>query len=371
MNNRGKTRRRNPEYRETEKEISRIRRHARNNGNDQPSGIGELQQRLRTLPVGDPQDPHYRRLRYVRYADDLLLGFTGPRKEAERIKQQLAEILHDELKLELSPDKTLITHARTGAAKFLGYEITVQHANNKISRGGRITHGLRATNGKIRLRVPISVIKTKCAPYLKRGKPTHLDFLLSHTDHDIVGIYGAQYRGIVQYYLLAGDVWRLDRLKGVMLTSMLKTLAAKHNSTVTKMANKYKTTIRTPSGPRRCFEAHINRAGRKPLVTRFGGIPLKRQRKTVLTDQRINPVIPRRQGSELLARLARGRCELCDKRTKVQAHQIRKLAELATTDQPQPAWAELMRRMRRKTLIVCPSCHDSIHARQPATTNTQ
>ena len=194
---------------------------------------------------------------------------------------------------------------------------------------------------------------------------------MNHTDYEIVGIYGAQYRGIIQYYLLAGDVWRLDRLKGVMLTSMLKTLAAKHGSTVTKMANKYKTTIPTPYGPRRCFEAHIIRAGRKPLVTRFGGIPLKRRRKTVLTDRAINPVIPRRQGSELLVRLARGRCELCDKRTKVQVHQIRKLTELATTDRPQPAWAELMRRMRRKTLIVCSSCHDSIHAKQPATADTQ
>ncbi|HZE33257.1 MAG TPA: reverse transcriptase domain-containing protein [Actinoallomurus sp.] len=371
MNNRGKTRRRNPEYREVETEIGRVRRHARNNGDGQPAGIGELRQRLRTLPVGDPQDPHYRRLRYVRYADDLLLGFTGPRKEAERIKQQLAEILRDELKLELSPDKTLITHARTGAARFLGYEITVQHADNKISRGGRITHGLRATNGKIRLRVPVSVIKTKCAPYLKRGKPAHLDLLLSHTDHNIVGIYGAQYRGIVQYYLLAGDVWRLDRLKGVMLTSMLKTLAAKHGSTVTKMANKYKTTIPTPYGPRRCFEARINRAGRKPLATRFGGIPLKRQRKKVLIDRNINPVIPRRQGNELLARLARGRCELCDKRTTIQVHQVRTLAELATSNQPQPEWTELMRRMRRKTLMACSPCHDSIHAKQPAKVNTQ
>ena len=172
MNNRGRSRRRNPAYREIETNIKHIRRNTRNSGNGRPDGLGELHQRLRKLPVGDPQDPHYRRLRYVRYADDLLLGFTGPRKEAERIKQQLAEILRDELKLELSPEKTLITHARTGAARFLGYEITVQHADNKISRGGRITHGLRATNGKIRLRVPVSVIKTKVCP-LPQARQTH------------------------------------------------------------------------------------------------------------------------------------------------------------------------------------------------------
>jgi group II intron reverse transcriptase/maturase len=372
MNNRGTVRRKSPAYREIENAINRIRqRHARHNLDGEPAGVRALRQQLRTLPVGDPQDPSYRRLRYVRYADDILLGFTGPKHEAMRIKQQLAEILRDELKLELAQDKTLITHARTGAARFLGYEITVQHSNRKISRGGRITHGMRATNGKIRLRVPTAVIKQKCAPYLKRGKPAYLNLLRDRTDHHIIGLFGAQYRGIVQYYLLAGDIWRLDRLKGVMLTSMLKTLAAKHNSTVTKMANKHKTTIPTPYGPRRCFEAHITRTGRKPLVARFGGIPLKRQRKAILTDRPNDPYIPRRQGSELLARLTRGYCELCDKRANVQVHQTRKLADLATTGQPQPAWAELMRKMRRKTLIVCPPCHETIHTEQPAAINTQ
>jgi group II intron reverse transcriptase/maturase len=362
MNNRGTARRKNPAYREIENEINRLRqRLARHNTDENHARIRQLRHQLRTLPAGDPQDPHFRRLRYVRYADDVLLGFTGPRKEAERIKQQLAEILRDELKLDLSPEKTLITHARTGAARFLGYEIIVQHANRKISRGGRVIHGMRATNGKIRLRVPRMVIKEKCAPYLKHGQPAHLDFLRERSDHEIVGLYGAQYRGIVQYYLLAGDVWRLDRLKGVMLTSMLKTLAAKHGSTVTKMATKHKTTIATPHGPRRCFEASVHRAGRKPLVARFGGIPLKRRRKAVLTDRPLDSFTPRRHGSQLLARLSRGRCELCDKRTEVQVHQVRKLAELTATGQPQPEWVELMSRMRRKTLIVCRRCHELIH----------
>jgi group II intron reverse transcriptase/maturase len=372
MNNRGAARRKNPAYREIENAIKNLRQlHAYHKRDGEPAGVRTLRQQLRKLPAGDPQDPHYRRLRYIRYADDVLLGFTGPKHEAERIKQQLAEILRDDLKLDLSPEKTLITHARTGAARFLGYEITTQHADRKISRGGRITHGLRAANGKIRLCVPTSVIRKKRAPYLSRGKPAHLAFLRDHTDHDIIGIYGAQYRGIVQYYLLAGNVWRLDRLKEAMLTSMLKTLAAKHDSTVTKMANKYKTTITTPYGPRRCFAAHVHRAGRKPLVARFGGIPLKRQRKAVLTDPPTDPIVPRRPGSQLLARLAQGHCELCDKRTTIQAHQVRKLADLTTPGRPQPPWAELMSRMRRKTLIICEPCHETIHNGQPAVTNTQ
>ena len=189
---------------------------------------GELRKQLRSLPSGDPHDPGYRRLRYSRYADDHLLGFTGPKAEAEQIKTRLAAFLRDDLKLELTQEKTLITHARTGAARFLGYEITVQHSRDR-----------RTVNGVIGLRVPTAVIKAKCAPYLKRGKPEHRTELLNLDDPTIVSTYGAEYRGIVQYYLLAGDVWRLNRLQWVTQTSMLKTLAAKHGSTVTKMARKY------------------------------------------------------------------------------------------------------------------------------------
>lgn len=148
-------------------------------------------------PAGhqDPQDPRYQRLRYARYADDQLLGFTGPKAETEQIKTRLAVFLRDDLKLELSREKTLITHARTGAAKFLGYEITVQHADHR-----------RAINGAVGLRVPLDVIKAKCAPYLTLGKPEARTPLVNEDDHTIVETYGAQDRGLVNYYLLAGDV---------------------------------------------------------------------------------------------------------------------------------------------------------------------
>jgi hypothetical protein len=102
---------------------------------------------------------------------------------------------------------------------------------------------------------------------------------MNSDDHTIIATYGAEYRGIVQYYLLASDAWRLNRLRWAAETSMLKTLAAKHGSTVTKMARKYKARTVTPHGLRTCFEASAERAGRKPLVARFGGIPLKRQQK--------------------------------------------------------------------------------------------
>lgn len=353
---RGRIRADNPTYKRFGSALRRARRL------DDRVAARELRQQLRSMPSIDPQDPGYRRLRYTRYADDTLLGFTGPKAEAEQIKARLAAFLRDDLALELSPEKTLITHARTEKAAFLGYQITVQHDDRKVTRG------YRRLNGTIGLHVPPAVITANSAPYLRRGKPTHRPELTGLDDHTIVGIYGSRYRGIVQYYLHAGDVYLLDRLEWVMKTSMLKTLAAKHRSTVTTMANKYKTTIVTPHGPRRCFEATVERANRKPLVARFGGIPLQRQKTAALTDRNPAPSAPRPK--ELVTRLRAGRCELCEQRAKVEIHQVPKLADLARTGQPQPAWAQIMAERRRKTLIVCTTCHNTIHARQPATTTT-
>jgi len=153
-----------------------------------------------------------------------------------------------------------------------------------------------------------------------------------------------------------------------MLTSMLKTLAAKHRSTVSKMARKHQATIDTPYGPRRCFQASVARNGRNPLVAQFGGIPLRRQKTAVLADRKPAPVTVRRK--ELIWRLRAGRCELCEQRADVRVHHVRKLADLAKPGRPQPAWAQLMAKRRRKTLVVCATCHDTIHARQPTAMST-
>ena len=355
---RGKGRAENPAYKQVSGRIVRARRRY-----DQAELRG-LRQQLRTLPRGFPRDPGYRRLWYTRYADDHLLGFIGPKAEAEDIKARLAQFLREDLKLELSPDKTLVTHARTGAAKFLGYEITVHHADHKL------TNGRRSVNGKVALRVPRDVITAKSAPFMKFGKPERRPDPLNLTDNQIIGKYGAEWRGYLQYYLLAQHVWRLNRLQWVMLTSMLKTLAGKHRASVTAMARKHQAVIATPHGTRVCFQASVERAGKPPLVARFGGIPLKRQKKAVLDDRRPTPVTARRKGSELLARLRAGQCELCEQRAQVQVHQVSKLTDLARPGRPQPSWMQLMTKMRRKTLIVCPSCHNGIHDRQPAYTPT-
>jgi group II intron reverse transcriptase/maturase len=346
---RGVRRNPNPEHRRITNGIYRARKRGDH------AAVRALRKQQRSLPVLDPSDPGYRRLRYTRYADDILLGFTGPKTEAEEIKRRLAQFLREDLKLELSETKTLITHARTSAARFLGYEITVQHDDRKI------TAGRRSVNGGIRLSVPREVIKAKCARYMQRGKPERRPELMNEQDHAIISRYGSEYRGIVQYYLLAGDVYRLSRLHWVMLTSLLKTLAGKHDSTVSKMARKYGATIETPDGPRKCMQARVERGeGRKPLVATFGGIPLRRQQTAVLRDREPVPATSRRK--ELVHRLLAGRCELCGQADKVRVHQIRKLADLDKPGQPDPPeWVQIMTKRRRKTLVVCEACHASIH----------
>jgi group II intron reverse transcriptase/maturase len=352
---RGKRRARNPAYRTVEQEIVRARRRG------DRAEVRSLYRRLHSLPSQDPDDPGYRRLRYCRYADDTLLGFAGPKAEAEEIKQRLAQFLRDELRLRLSQEKTLVTHARTGAARFLGYEISVARTDRTTRRpSASDRRHRRSLNGTVVLRVPASVVKAKTALYLARGEPACRNPLIREDDYTIVAKFGAEYRGIVQYYLLAGDVQRLHRLRWVMETSMLKTLARKHRSSVSKMAAKHKAKIQTPHGPRTCFEASIVRDGRNPLVARFGGIALKRQKQAVIVDRQPHrPLYPHK---ELIKRLLKGQCELCRRTDGIEVHHIHKLADLVKAGADQPVWIQEMVKRRRKTLVVCDGCHAHTHA---------
>ena len=345
---RGAARAANPAYRQVDALLRRARRRG------DRAEARRLALEMRTLPSTDPMDPGYRRLKYIRYADDHILGFTGPKAEAEEIKAKLERFLRETLGLELNQDKTLITHARSQRARFLGYDITVQHSGTKIS------NGRRSANGKIALKVPPDVIRAQSARYRRRGKPWHRPRLQNLDDYDIIRAYGAEYRGVVNYYLLAKDAWRLRTLRWNAEVSMLKTLALKHQSTASKMAARHKAKIITGDGPRTCFEARRKRRGKPDLVARFGGIILRQDRRAVITDP--VPVRVRVPRKELLARLRQRECELCETGTTVAVHQVAVLRELGKPGTGQPAWAALMARKRRKTLIVCAACHDWIHA---------
>jgi hypothetical protein len=353
--NRGKKRGRNPHYEAIRNAIARAKRRG------DRVAVRKLRKQLRTQPSQNPHDPNFRRLRYVRYADDWLLGFSGPRAEAEEIKRAIRDFLCETLKLELSEEKTLITHARTGAAKFLGYQIVTQHADDKLDRRGQ-----RQVNEAIGLRVPKEVIEQKCALCMQGGKPAQRTVMLDDSDYSIVSKYQSEYRGVVQYYLLAHNVGWLSKLRWVSETSLLKTLAGKHQSSVAAMARKYKATIETIHGPRKCLKVIVERGDKKPLIAQFGGIPLQRKQDAILVDRQ--PQFLMRTRSELLQRVFADTCELCGSKEHVEVHHIRKLADLKKPGRKEkPEWMKQMARRRRKTLVVCRQCHQDIHAGKTTT----
>jgi len=179
----GKKRAENPEYKRLKFAITQ----ARKKGNVEKAKELELQRRH--LPSQNVNDPNFRRLQYIRYADDFILSFIGPKAEAEAIKETIGTFLRQALRLELSPTKTLITHARTEHARFLGYAISVYHADDQISeREGTITK-MRSQSGHIRLGIPLGKVDELISRYMRRGKATHENELLRFNDATIVNVY--------------------------------------------------------------------------------------------------------------------------------------------------------------------------------------
>lgn len=312
----------------------------------------------RQLPSNDPYDPTYRRLRYVRYADDFLLGFVGTKEEAESIKAALGKFLGDQLRLELSQEKTLITHAATETARFLGYQVSVSQCSTKI------TANRRSINGGIALRVPETFTDDRCRFYMRNGKPIHRMERTHETDYSIVCRYQSEYRGYVQYYQLAENLIWLNKIHWVMQTSLLKTLAHKHKTRVPKICARYASKVQTPEGWRKCIEVKVPREGKTPLVARFGGIVLKYRRKATIQDDYL---ARKKMGrTELLQRLLADTCEVCTATDNIEVHHIRKMADVHENGRKRkPDWMVLMASRRRKTLVLCRKCHDDLHAGRP------
>lgn len=309
----------------------------------------------RNLPSVDTYDTSYRRLRYVRYADDFILGFTGSKAEAKAIKKQIGDFLNTKLSLELSQEKTLITHATGESAKFLGYEIKAQRVNDYIDNKGR-----RSANGVIALFVPASVIESKCRQYMKNGKAIHRNNLLQDDDFSIVQTYQQEYRGLVQYYILAQNLSWFSKVYWYMETSLLKTLAFKHKSSINKMLAKYKTTTTSTNGRTvPCLQVVVPREDKPPLVATWSGISLSYKKKTVIEDAPYQVYGGR---TELIKRLLANKCELCGSEENIEVHHIRKLADLNKHNgKLVPKWKEVMSARRRKTLVTCRDCHHAIH----------
>jgi group II intron reverse transcriptase/maturase len=357
--NKGEKRKEHREYKNLMHRAHRLRKKG------QKEAAQKLKQQAQKLPSQDPQDPDYRRLRYCRYADDFALAFTGPKDEAEAIKQRLRMFLLDELKLHLSEEKTLVTHTRDSAARFLNYEITIMQSNIKqnLTNG----HKRRCINGATGLKVPRRIVEDKCKRYMRKGKAIHRAELLNESDFTIVATYQLEYRGLVNYYRMAYNLHTLQKLKWVMEQSLAKTLAHKFKISVRKVYKKYQTELDVNGKKYKGLQVMVPREGKKPLVATWGGIPLTWDVTAPIEDE-IERYHWKR--SELEQRLLAQVCEQCGATrmtAKIEVHHIRALKDLEQYDgREKPQWVQIMAARRRKTLVLCHTCHVDIqHGRPP------
>ncbi len=349
----GDKRGRNPAYGQVANQLQTARRQG------DFERVRALKKALRKYPSKTPDDPGYRRLRYIRYADDFLFGFAGPFEEANQMKDKVASFLQTELKLTLSAEKTLMTHAQTGRARFLGYEIGIMYSSTKLNR-----LGTRGVNGVVGMYIPEDVIQAKRKRYLRDGQPIHRPELQNDSEYDIIIRYQGEYRGLVQYYGLAHNLAQLGYVKWTMETSLLKTLASKNQTSVTKESKRLKATTKTSDGPRKCLKLTIPREKKKPLIAIFGGLSLKRRKNPIMEDRVIFPYVQLR--SEIVERLLNDTCEVCGEKKNVQMHHVRHLRDLNQKGKREmPLWMKVMIMRKRKSIPLCKGCHDDVHHNRP------
>lgn len=355
--NKGKRRKHNSEYVKY-----RSRRSAARAKGDYAK-YKEATKKMRELPSQDMHDPFFRRLKYVRYADDFLLGFIGNKKEARWILQNIEEFLGSQLKFQTNESKSKITHAKSETANFLGYGISVY---GNIST--KITGLRRSANGRITLKLPQGYVAAKSQEWERNGKPLIDGNALAYSVEEAIVSYAIKYRGIVNYYQYAVDVHELGRLKYAMERSLVHTLSAKLKISVSKIYRKYGTKKLVNGQSYKVLQSQVvNEETGKVFTATWGGVPLKRKR---MVDEPLQDTVQHGyQGrSELVSRFMANKCELCGKEnSELEGHHINKVSKLRSkkyANRNLKLWESIMVSRNRKTLFVCKACHVQIHTKE-------
>ena len=346
-----------PEYRELHNEIKRLsHRLTKVTGEEREMVLTKYKskrQKLMTIPCTAQTD---KKLKYVRYADDFLIAVKGNREDCQWIKSKLAEFIGDTLKMELSEDKTLITHS-SKCARFLGYDVRVRRSG-KIKRGGPGHVKMRTLNGGVELLVPLNdkirqFVFTKGVAIQKEDGsmfPVHRKYLIGLTDLEIVSVYNAELRGICNYYGMASNFCKLHYFAYLMEYSCLKTLASKHKTSLSKIIDKFNdgtgkwgVPYETKMGSKRRYFANYADCKGKGSATDYIS------NAAVVYGYAVNT---------LENRLKAKVCELCGttESDHYEVHHINKLKNLKGKER----WEIAMIAKHRKTLVVCRDCHRSI-----------
>jgi hypothetical protein len=215
--------------------------------------------------------------------------------------------------------------------------------------------------------VPHDILQEKCKRYKKNGKVKHRAELINESDYTIISTYQLEFRGIANYYQLAYNMHTLNELRWIMMQSLTKTLASKHKTTIQKIVKRYKAEQTIKGVTYKVLQALGKREGKKPLIATWGGISLKWDIKANLVDQLQRQ--PWNCRSELEKRLLAQVCEQCGVThltDKIEVHHIRALKDLNEyTGREKPLWVQKMAARRRKTLVLCRTCHMDIQYGRP------
>lgn len=318
--------------------------------------IAQLSKQMLSTPHKDAMDADFRRMQYVRYADDFLISVIGSKSECETIKADITQFMREQLKLELSDEKTLITHAQD-KAKFLGYEIFIRKSDAvKRNKDGVLK---RDFNGAVVLTLNSAVIQKKLTEYnalevrnidgkdIWWSKPRR--YMTPMKPEDILAQYNAEIRGLYNYYSLAANVSKeCASFAFIMKMSMFKTLGWKLNTSARKVRQKYQKD--------KDFVIPYNDAKGKQKYRVFYNEGFKKRNAQFDVDYDKLPQTMYVPYPSLVERLKDGRCELCGKEGKVVMHHVRTLTKLKGNNE----WEKLMLKRHRKTLVVCEDCNSMI-----------
>ena len=309
-----------------------------------------FRKQLRKIPCASQTD---KVMKYIRYADDFIIGVKGEKSDCENIKRQFSDFISHELKMELSEEKTLITHS-SQFARFLGYDIRVRRDKTAKPHGKQLQ---RTLNMKVELCVPF---KDKIMPFLFRKsiirqlkdgtlEPIARKYLYGCTDLEILTAFNAELRGVCNYYALASNYTRLCYFAYFMEYSCLKTIAGKHKTTARKIIAKY------------AYDGSWRIPYKTKKSIRYSKFAdFMKCKKATDFDEVIKDyaVIHATTRTTFEDRLSAEVCELCGKTgVPLELHHVNKVKNLKGKD----FWKIMMIAKKRKTIAVCKECHHKIH----------
>lgn len=363
--NHGDARRRklNPEYKKIDIKKQVLKRQINRETNKDKRKMmieeyKELSKLMLSTPCIEYDNKDFISIKYVRYADDFIIGVCGSKETSTNIKKDISIFLKDKLNLNLSESKTLITYCHK-RAKFLNYEITIR--NDKTVRKQKGGFKRRVFNQKIQLLIPKKEIRNWVNKRdmvkdinAKKWIPKRRTRLFFLSDLERIELVNSEIRGLYNYYSIAENVSKvMSNYNYISEYSLLKTYANIYKTSVKKIRIEFK--INKDWGIK-----YKDKNNKERYILYYNqGFKQKKVDKSNKIDSVNSKGIYYRE-SELEKRMNANICEICGKDDKdaiYEVHHINKVKNLKGKD----SWERIMIAKKRKTLIVCQDCHKKIH----------